>query len=337
MERIDWRLYPHKNLGTLVRISPYLVSIIILALLAFVLPSYLQTLFTEFLIYAIFALSLNLIWGYTGLISLGHAAYFGAGAYTAGVLVTKFGVESFWLGGLMGILAAVILAAFFGVLALRLSGMYFLLVTLAMAQLVYYVVQNLVSLTGGYNGLTGVPFPNIGISGFTWTPAYYYLFCLIAFIICYFLMYRIVKSPFGQALQGIRENEPRMRALGYNTWLYKYIVFIIGGLFAGVAGVFFCYYLRMLAPSQIASDVSTSVLLMAIIGSMNVFFGPVLGALAIVFLQFYAGLYLPQRWPLIYGAIFVLTILFLPEGIGFYINRYWRKILGKVFNGIIKS
>lgn len=316
----------HVALHNIVRLSPYIVVVLVLLILPGVVPTYIQTLLTKFLIFAILALSLNLIWGYTGLLSLGHATYFGVGAYTTAILVTKYGVESFWLNALGGIAFAVLLAAIFGVLALRMSGVYFLLVTLAMAQLVYYVIYTWEPMTGAFNGIAGIPLPNIGIPDFKWTSTSYYFFTLLFAVICYFVMYRIVQSPYGHALQGIRENEPRMRVLGYNTWAYKYTAFIIGGLFAGVSGVLFCYFLRMLAPTHASIAMSTMALLMVIIGGTKVFYGPVIGALLIVFLEFYASTYVPQRWPIIFGGILVVGVMFLRGGIGFHLHRLWRRV-----------
>jgi branched-chain amino acid transport system permease protein len=217
-----------------------LIGVILIILPPFASP-YLKSMLIKVLIYGIFALSLNLLFGYTGLFSLGHAAFFGVGAYTAAILMVKCGIGNFWLLIIAGILAATICAAFFGIIALRVSGIYFLLVTFAIGQLLYSVALKWTPVTGGFNGIVGITYPDIGIPGFTVTSTSFYYLVFIFFVICLFLLYRVAKSPFGRALQGIRGDERRMQCLGYNTWLYKYIAFVVGGLFAGIAGVLFSY------------------------------------------------------------------------------------------------
>lgn len=310
----------------MVRFSPYIISGFVLIIVPFLVPLYLQSMLTKVLIFAIFALSLNLIWGYTGLISLGHAAYFGVAAYGTAILVLRYGIESFWITAPFGVFMAGLLAAVFGVIALRVSGIYFLIVTLALGQLVRYTAIAWRSVTGGTDGIIGVPHPDFGIPGFTWNATYFYFFVLLVFIICFFLLQRLVKSPFGHALQGIRENESRMQSLGYNTWLYKYLAFVIAGMFAGVAGILFAYFTRVVVPDYTSVMFSTIVLLMVIVGGTRVIFGPVIGAAVVVLLEYFASLYTPARWPLILGAIFVISVMFLRGGIGLYIVKFWRRV-----------
>lgn len=306
--------------------APYLVSGIILVVLPFAVPPYFRSMLTKILIFAIFALSLNLIWGYTGLLSLGHAAFFGVAGYAAGILIINYGIESFWLVAPAAILITTLVAALFGVIALRVSGIYFLLVTLALGQLVNSVGVKWKSVTGGSDGLPGIPFPALGLSWFTWNTTYFYYFVLLVFVICYFLLYRIIKSPFGHALQGIRDNEPRMQSLGYNTWLYKYIIFIIAGSFAGVAGVLFASFLGMMAPQHAGVTTSVLVMLMVIIGGKTVFFGPVIGAAVIILLEYFSSIIVPLRWPLILGGALVASVMFLRGGISIYLIKLWEKV-----------
>ena len=310
----------------LVRFSPYIFCGLIFIILPLLVPLYLQSMLTKVLIFAIFALSLNLIWGYTGLISLGHAAFFGVAAYGTAILVTSYGIESFWVSAPLGILMAGLVAAVFGAIALRVSGIYFLLVTLALGQLVYYIAIAWRSVTGGTDGVIGIPRPDLGIPWFTWNATSFYFFVLLALVVCFFLLYRLVNSPFGYALQGIREDESRMRCLGYNTWLYKYIAFIIAGMFAGVSGILFGHFFGAVAPSHTSVITSTLVLLMVIVGGTRVIFGPVIGAAVVVLLEYFASLYTPARWPLILGAIFVIAVMFLRGGIGLYIVRFWKRM-----------
>lgn len=271
-------------------------------------------------------MSLNLILGYTGLFSLGHAAFFGVGGYTAGILIVRYGINSFWLVAPAGIFLAAIIAGVFGIVALRVTGLYFLFVTLALGQLVYSVAWKWKEVTGGTHGLIGIPPPDLGIPWLTWNTTNFYYFILISFVICSFLLYRIVNSPFGYALQGVRENELRMRNLGYNTWAYKYIAFVIAGLFAGVAGVLFGYHNRLMSIAQVGVSASGLVMLMVIIGSTSIFLGPVIGAATIMVLESFISLYAPERWPLILGIIFVLTVTFLRGGIGIYLSGLWNRV-----------
>jgi branched-chain amino acid transport system permease protein len=318
MEKRSWRE----------RLAPwvtYLSVVIMLALLFPMVPAYAKTMMTQILIFGIFSMSLNLLIGYTGLFSLGHAALFGAGGYTSAILIIHFGVTNFWLAAIAGILAATVTAAIFGVIVLRVTGIYFLFITLALGELLGGVALKWDSLTGGTSGLIGIGYPDLGVPVPINEVSFFYL-VLIILIICSFLLYRFVHSPFGCALQGIREDERLMQHLGYNTWLFKYITFIIAGAFAGVAGVLFGYFINILVPTYLTVTMSTTVALMVIIGSSSTIFGPILGAAIILFLQYYASVFSPERWPLILGSAFVITVIFLPGGVGIYLPRLWNKM-----------
>lgn len=287
---------------------------------------YFQNIVMEMLIFGLFAMSLNLLWGYTGLPSLGHAAYFGAAGYTVGLLLVNCGIDNFWLLAPAGILVSGLLAAMFGVLALRMTGGYFLLVTLAMGELLYSVVQKWRSVTGGDNGLAGITLPNLHIPGLVMTVGSFYYLVLIIFCLGTLLIYRIANSPFGEALQGIRENEPRMRALGYNTWLYKYIAFIVAGLFAGVAGVLFAPFNGLMSPVHVSVSTSVIAMLMVVIGSTRTIVGPLVGAVVVVIIQYVAIIYVPERWPLILGLVFIFSVMFLRGGITVYLIALGEKV-----------
>jgi branched-chain amino acid transport system permease protein len=284
---------------------------------------------TKIFIFSIFALSLNLLWGVTGLASLGHAAYFGVAGYTVGILSVNLGISNFWITALIAILAATATAAIFAFPALRMANTgvkaYFLLVTLALAQLLSSVAEKWRDVTGGDNGLVGIPLPDLHL-GFTMNEEYYYYMVLIVFAICAFIIYRIVKSPFGEALAGIRENEARVRTLGYNTWLYKYIIFVISGFFAGVGGVFFAHFTGIMAPTHLGVITSTLALLMVILGSPRITFGPVLGATVVLILEHVSSIYTPERWPFILGAVFVLAVIFLRGGLSVHLIKAWEKV-----------
>ncbi|MCU0490516.1 MAG: ABC transporter permease [Chloroflexaceae bacterium] len=296
----------------------------LLLLPPFVEP-YMRTWMTQLLIYGLFALSLNLLFGYTGLFSLGHAAFFGVAAYTSAILSVNLGLNNFWLLLAAGVLVATLTAAVFGLVALRVSGVYFLFVTLALAELLAAVAMRWVDLTGGSNGIFGVLYPSLGLPIRLNQVSFYYL-VLAVVALAALLLYRIVRSPFGLALQGIRDDEGRMRHLGYNTWLFKYLAFLISGAFAGVAGVLFAPFSGTVVPGFLGAATSSVVMLMIIIGSTRVFLGPLLGAALILFLEYYISLYVPERWPLVLGAVFVLAVLFLPGGLGVYLNRWWGRL-----------
>ena len=280
---------------------------------------------TKILIFALLAMSLDLIWGYTGLWSLGHASLFGVGAYTTGILMKHYGITSLWLSAPAGILMAALVAAIFGLIALRVSAVYFLLITFALGQLVYGVCMKWYTVTGGQDGLPGVPYPDLGFP-FSFSPTSVYYLTLIVVAICAFVLYLITKSPFGHSLQGIRESETRMRHLGYNTWLYKYIAFIVSGLFAGVAGVLYVHFNGLITPGDVNFAASGAVMLMVIIGGSGTLWGAAIGSVVITSLSYFISIFTPERWPLILGAIFVGIVMFLRGGILPHLRRLWMKV-----------
>jgi len=322
--------------GQLIRFAPYILIGVILIIIPLFLPMYLQSMMTKILIFAIFAISLDLIWGYTGLSSLGHAAFFGVAGYTTAILIRHYGVNIFWQTAPCSILMATLWAAVYGVIALRVSGLYFLMVTFALAQLLFSLAWTQEHITGGAFGIT-VPLPNLGIPGFTFNVISFYYFIFVFFIISYFLLHRIVNSPFGHVLQGIREDEPRMRALGYNTWLHKYIAFIIAGFFAGIGGALFAHWNMVITPYQLGIIFSTYAILCVILGGAGTLVGPVIGATVVIGMEYGASLYSPERWPLILGAIFVIAVMFLRGGIYRHLINLWKKVTLRYSYGSIKD
>ena len=312
--------------GLLAQYGPYIIGGIIFLIIPIFLPMYVQSVMAKVLVFAIFAMSLDVIMGYTGLLSLGHAAFFGVGGYTAAILIKKCGISIFWVVAPLSILVAALFAAILGIIALRVSGIYFLLVTFALSMLLVSIASKWYWVHGT-DGLAGIVRPDLGLPWFTWNSTKFYYFVFLLFILCYFLMFRVVNSPFGRALQGIRESEPRMRALGYYTWLYKYIVFIIGGLFAGAAGVLFAYQSGVIGPWHLGVTVSTLAMLICIIGGLGTLWGPVVGALVIILVEYFSSIYVPERWPLILGAVFVIAVMFLRGGIAPHLAKLWKRIL----------
>jgi len=319
------RAYPHAWQRWAARSGPLLAVAALFLLLPPAAPPYLRTLMTQILIYGIFALSLNLLFGYTGLFSLGHAAFFGVGAYTTAILATRLGVTSFWLLLPAGALAAALAAATLGVVALRVSGVYFLFVTLALGELLVAAANGWVGLTGGSNGIFGVPYPGL-LPGARLSQLGMLYLALAVFAAAAAALWAIARSPFGLALQGIRDDEGRMRQLGYDTWRFKYLAFVIAGAFAGVAGVLFAPFSSTVVPGFLGATTSSLLMLMVIIGSARVFWGPVLGAAIILFLQYYVSLIVPERWPLVLGLAFVLAVLLVPGGIGARLDALWDRV-----------
>jgi branched-chain amino acid transport system permease protein len=201
-----------------------------------------------------------------------------------------------------------------------------MLVTFAFAGLLANAAIKWTSFTGGAEGLVGISKPNLGISGFTWTDSSFYYLVFIAFAICFILLYFIVHSSFGKALVGIRENEIRMKSLGYNTWALQYVAIIIAGAFAAVAGIFLAYFYGSIAPSNLAIDMSATVMLMVLIGGPGTLFGPFIGAAVVVVIQNLANIYVPERWPLILGAIFIICVMLVRGGFARFLSRFWRGI-----------
>jgi branched-chain amino acid transport system permease protein len=280
---------------------------------------------TKVLIFGIFCMSLDLILGYTGLLSLGHAAYMGTAGYAAGIFMVHFGIDNFWALMLLALIAAGLVAVVIGYMVLRVTGVYFLLLTLAFGQLLSVIAVRWRGITGGTNGLIGISYPELGIPVFSWSSLSFYYLVFIFFALCYFILKKIVDSSFGRSLVGIRVNEARMQALGFNTWAHKYITFIVSGLFAGVAGVLFAFFYGIMVPEHLALTTSASGMLMVVIGGPGTLFGPVIGALMIIMLEHYASIYSPERWPLILGCVFVLCVIFLRGGVAMYLSRLWRK------------
>jgi len=294
-------------------ITAALALLVVLVLLPLVLPKYYVDLVTQMMIYAIFAMSLDILLGYTGLPSLGHAASFGISAYTVGIVSLK--VTSLFfvvMGAALG--ASLALSALLAVLAIRSRGVYFLMITLALAQLLWGIAFQWRSLTGGDDGLTGIRRPGLGVSVSFADAANFYYLVLVFFVLVVVVLSVLVRSPFGNALRGIRESESRMASLGYNVWLYKFLAFVIAGTVAGVAGMLAAYHIGYISPADLGILLSAKVLLMVILGGAGTLIGPALGAALIVLLENFVSAQ-TERWTLVLGAIYVSVVLFAPHGI----------------------
>ena len=287
-------------------------AIAAVAVVAPFLPAYPLTLLTQALIVGILAMSLDLLLGYSGMPSLGHAAYFGVGAYAVAIMTTERQVGL--IGCLVvGILLATLTAAIFGLLAIRAAGTYFLMITLALGMVVWGLAFRWVSLTKGDNGISGVPRPTLlGLELITAVPFFY--FCLVSAAVAWVLMGLLVVSPVGLGLRGIRGSESRMQALGYNVWLHKYVAFVLSGAFAGFAGTLWAYYNGFVSPNDVQLVTSVETLLMVALGGPGTLIGSMLGAGLIVFLRNFVSVY-TKRWLLILGGVYIGVILFAPTGI----------------------
>ena len=297
------------------------IAAVIIGLLAvlIIVPqsnSFIVLLVSRALIFAILAMSLDILLGFTGLASLGQAAYFGLGAYLTAILANTYGFGmkwDFWLMVPLGMIAGAILAAVFGLFAIRATGTYFLMITLALGQCVWGLAYRWNSVTGGDNGLTmRGGRPQFGIDLSNEVNFFYLSFGFFATTLL--ALYVLVRSPFGKSLLGIRERELRMRILGYNVWLHKYIAFIIAGAFGGLSGVLWAHANGIITPETVVITTSVDALLMTVLGGAGTLIGGAIGAGIVFGLREYLSTLVPW-WQYVLGGVYVLTILYLPTGL----------------------
>ncbi len=275
--------------------------------------SYWVGLLTQMVIFAILAMSLDILLGYTGLPSLGHAAFFGVSAYGVGVLATTYGA-GFWVCVAGGLLVGTLLSAAFGLILSHVRDVYFLMMTLALGMVLWGLSYRWIPVTGGDNGISDIP-SLAAHSGLPFAgPVALYYVTLLVFFACAGLMALIVRSPFGLTLRGIRENEGRMKSLGFNTWLHCYLSYVIAGAFASVSGVVWAYYNGFVSPTYLDLTASSELFLMVTLGGPATLVGPVLGATAIILLKNVMSAY-TARWLLILGIVYIVTILAAPKGV----------------------
>ena len=287
----------------------------VLAVVALLVPqlgsSFYVSLGLSLLIFGLLAMSLDVLAGYTGLVSLGHASFLGVGAYGVAYGLSH-GLEPTPAIAL-ALVAVLFTAAVAGLVAVRVKDLTFVILTLALGQIVWGLAYRWVSVSGGDNGLPVGGRPSLGPIELTDNGAYYY-FVLAIFVICVFLLWSLVRSPFGLSLQGIRDNEARMRTLGYNVVIHKYLAFLISAFFGGVAGVLFAFFNLYVSPTTIDFAHNGAVVQMVIVGGMGTLWGPLIGAAVIVFLQQFVSIYV-TRWVTLLGIIFVLVVLFARAGL----------------------
>ena len=307
--------------GTIVLVA----CLVALALLPLVAEKYYIQLFTKMMLMAIFAMSLDLLVGYTGLVSLGHAAFFGLAAYVLAFAAPQYEAANLWLSLPLAMACSGLLALVIGILVLRTSGIYFIMVTLAFAQMVFFVFHD-TKIAGGADGIYVYAKPVAAIAG--WEPfmlenhTHFYFVVLGLLALVYVALRMLLASPFGRVIVGIRVNEQRMRSIGYRTFRYKLVCFVLSGVLAGMAGYFAAAQFGFVSPETLGWHQSGGVLMMVILGGMGTLTGAVLGAFAMMLLELgfqglpvVAGVDIGKHWQLLMGGFIVFAVLLLPHGL----------------------
>jgi len=273
---------------------------------------YYTNLASQALIAALFALSLNLLVGYAGLTSLGHAGYLGLAAYGSGWLITHLGWGHL-AAAVVALLGTTVMAGIFGLIALRASGISFLMITLALGQILWGLAYRWTSVTGGDNGISGLTRPSpFGID--LGNPNNFYYFTLVVFLVVWAAIANWVRSPYGASIRGTKDQPRRMSALGYNVWLIRWTTFVVSGFLGGVAGLMYVYYNQFISPHSLSLANSAEMLLMVIAGGAGTLSGPVVGAALVVLLKNVASAYI-DRWIMLLGLVFIFIVMFVPGGI----------------------
>jgi branched-chain amino acid transport system permease protein len=278
---------------------------------------------SQILFYAIFALGVNVLAGYAGLVSLGHAGLFGIAAYAGARIMNDGHGQLVVAAGALGV--TLLVSAVFAVLALRGTGLGFVMITVALGQIVWGVAYRWISITNGDNGIAirGRPSP-LGLA--LTTPASFYWATLVVFLIAVGSMAVFVASPFGASLRGTRDQPRRMNALGYHVWMIRFLAFLFSGFWSGVAGLLYLYYNQFVSPQAVALTASAEALLMVIAGGTATLLGPIAGAALVVVMKNVASAYI-ERWNFVLGAIFVVIVVFMPEGLVPGTVRRWRRVM----------
>ncbi len=308
----------------------FLFALLPLGVIAKIYSTFYLRFGTELLILGLFALSVDIIMGYTGLVSLGPAAFFGIGAYAGALTLLKL-ANSIWLALAITLVLSGMVAWIIGYLSIRIRGVYFAMLTLAFAEMFHELAFNWQSFTGGSDGLTGVPRPEIGIPPFTLSlgnPYAYYYFVLVMVILVYYGCVRLVNSPFGRVLQAIRDNEERAEFIGYDVRIFKRRSFVISGIIGGLSGSLFAL-LRFVDPDVLHWFISAEALVMNLFGGMGTLYGPIIGAIVFLFSKDLISSY-TEHWRLILGLIFVGFVIYSPRGIVGLYEAFRDKVIPAV-------
>ncbi|AUL17941.1 branched-chain amino acid ABC transporter permease [Bordetella bronchiseptica] len=282
-----------------------------------------QSVAINVLIFGLYAVGFNLLFGYMGLLSFGHAAFLGTGAYTAGILISQHGA-AWWWAVPAAIAMSALVALAMGLLAIRTRGIYFAMVTLALSQCVYFLVYQLPA-SGGENGLRGVNVAEVSLLGLRLDlldPMQKYYFILGFVALAMAVLSRILSSPFGGVVEAIRENESRARACGFDVDRSKLLTFVLSAAFCGLAGALNAIHLSSVAIETLAYTTSGMVVMLCLLGGMGTYFGPFVGAALFLFIQDVASEY-TENWQLYVGAVFVIFVLFFPKGV-------WGTVLERI-------
>ncbi|MDR7094603.1 branched-chain amino acid ABC transporter permease [Hydrogenophaga laconesensis] len=306
-----WRIARHRVLATA----------LFFAIFPLLMPY--ESVAINILIFGLFAVGFNLIFGYTGMLSFGHAAFLGVGAYTAGILVAQHQL-AWWLAIPAAVAMSCMVALVMGLLAIRTRGIYFAMVTLALSQCVYFLVYQLPA-SGGENGLRGVNVAEVSILAWQLnllnpTQKYYFMFGFV--VLAMWLLSRILASPFGGAIEAIRENEARARACGFDIERTKLLSFVLSAAFCGLAGALNAIHLGSVPIETLHYAMSGMVVMLCLLGGMGTYFGPFVGAALFLLIQDRASNW-TEHWQLIVGAIFIFFVLFFPKGV-------WGTLLEKL-------
>jgi branched-chain amino acid transport system permease protein len=300
--------------------KPWSVPVLILAAVV-VLPFVVRPVIAaEIWLFAIFGLGLNLLLGYTGLLSFGQSTFFGSAAYVAGWLLKHYAINVFLALG-VGIGVGALSALLVGYLCVQRSGLYFIMLTFALNQLFFFIAYQWTSVTGGEDGMPGVPRPELLGLDFK-NPMTYYVFVSILFLLSLWVMKRIVESPLGRILQAIRENEVRAEAVGYNVPRFKLLAFVIGGAFSGLAGVLYAMLFGIVPLEAIGFVFSGNVVFATLIGGSGSLYGPIIGSFVFIWLSESMSV-VWTRWPLLLGVAFVIVVLFFRGGV----VEAWTRLL----------
>jgi len=300
----------------------WIAVLVLLALIPLILGEYYVNLASQILIFAVFAASINLLLGYGGLPTLGHAAYLGVSAYLSALVALKLGLGHAFAAPI-ALLGTVLMAGLFGLIALRATGLGFLMLTLALSQVLWGTALRWVSMTDGDNGLRGMTRP-FGLDA----AAPFYYFVLLVTAVSIWLMARYVASPLGAALKGTRDQPRRMGALGHHVWMVRWITFVYAGFWGGVSGLLFVYYHKYIHPVSLSLANSAEGLLAVIAGGSGTLAGPLVGAAIVMLLKNWVSAYI-ERWNMLLGFVFVFIVIFMPEGVVPGVRRLWRRFVSK--------
>jgi len=298
------------------RLGPAAVLAVLLVL-PFVLPVFFTYVSALILVTALLAMSLNLVLGYGGIYQFHHAVFYGVGAYTLALTITKTSLPA-WIGFIAGPIVAAATGLLIGWFCVRLTRLYFGMLQISLGSLLWTIALRWYPVTGGDNGIHGIPMPS-----FLTSLTHMYYFILIVVSLCVMLLYVVVKSPFGATLQAVRDNAQRCLAVGINVTQHQLVAIVIASFFAGVAGVLYVGLERSVFPNMLFWVLSLEIFVMCLLGGWFTFFGPVLGAAIVVALRTVAAKYTVD-WTLILGIVLILLIFFMPEGVmGYVLNRLW--------------